>query len=407
MYENGVTYQYISEVTVGANTTVATLPAGSVAIANAAGTLKTDAITATQGKFRVVQKLSNGQIIYSPFFEAADYSARSEAYAAATEQVSYFGYNGTSGDLGSPTVGELYTLSVLLRTTAPATNTKGVVKTVPYKAEAATQLDLAGGLLDSFNRTFSPTRLAYGMIKGEQINSGTGVDLDNTTAATGDLTVVKGSKTITAATDATAGGDLVAGGLIRIGLTTTSPVYLITAVDGTAETITIDTAYQGESATIGDDASQLIVAGSIGDFGLKFTGIDRFASITFNPQTDFYSKTAFSISGNDTFDSDVVFTTATAASTGTGTYPQVAQAEVKQGMNDGVAKFQQAYPAPVFRSEATDGNTYDTFVVEASDKNYTSATTGQQPVSKYTFVIRTLVALTGDGLNTVLVTDAV
>ena len=78
--------------------------------------------------------------------------------------------------------------------------------------------------------------------------------------------------------------------------------------------------------------------------------------------------------------------------------------ESKLAMNEGKGKYSSAYPATSYRGEAdlaTPG-TYDTIILDCTSSNYTSATTGINPVSKFRILIRQKIALNGDDVDTAL-----
>jgi hypothetical protein len=417
MFENGVTYQYIGNVTNGATsgTTLGKdIAVGSVAVVKVADNkvYETDQ-TAVTGLFRLVQKTAGGQLIYSPEFEMTKVTIGSKSYTAATEQVTYFGYNSSSGSLGTIVSGSTYVLSITLSSYAPGIGTSPLVKTIPHVATSAKESDLAMGLAQSFHRVFD--REPYKVIKCDVVSSAA------VTAANGfknaqDVTVVKGSLAVTCTTDVTyqaAGGEtLVVGDYLRIGsvgggTALSSSVYEVTAISGVKVTLDRPVAEASGTYTAVDGTSDIEVipaaTGDASDFGFKFTGLNRFADTAFNPQNDFYSKTRFEVASAD-FDAGTVVTESAVASEGVGTAYEVAQFESKQAMNDGVGKYASAYPATVYRGEAdlTTPGTYDTITIDGVKNEYTSATTGQTPVSKFSLIIRTKVALTGDDVDTAL-----
>lgn len=419
MFENSVTYQLIGNVT-NAGTKDSTLgkdiAAGSVALLKVADhTVQEDDETSTAGLFRFVQKTAGGQLIYSPEFEMSKATITSQVYVAAAEQVTYFGYNGSSSSLGTITSGNTYVLSILLKNYAPGVGTTPLIKTIPYTATASTEYNVAFGLAASFERVFS--REPYKLIQCDVISDDASVD-----SSGGVFSVTNGSNVVTtvesagAAADAgkydTDSGSIAVGDLIRFTAATealTDPVYKVTAVSGigtAAATITLDRKYTGTTnASYAANAVGVIASATAiaGDYGFKFTGIDRFAATGFNPQTDFYSKTRFEVSSSD-FDADTVSTLSVAASEGSGTAYEVAQLENFCAKNEGLGRVSSAYPPTATRTEtdlATPG-TYDTMVVSAYNNSMVNGVTGQQPVSKFTIVIRTKVALTGDDVDTAL-----
>jgi len=387
IFEKDVTYQYIGNVANGATdgtTKAEDIAAGSVAIVDSSNTVEENSILSSDSKYRIVQKLANGKLVYSPYFKGSQISVEGKEYVASTEQVSYLGYNTTSGSLGTIAVDDLLTLSVYLHQTSPVVNNTPLVKTIPFKAQAATQENASKGLLESFDRQFA--REPYPMIKAERVYSGALTELTN------DTTVTNGSKTV-----ASDGHGLTAGDIVSL----RDIAYVVTSA--TTNEFVLDTPYKGDTETIvvASTVDQAASAAAGGDWGIKFTGLNRFASVGFDPVTDTYSKVRFTISA-DGFDSSVSITEDTEATEGEGTYYQVANQEIYSAMNSYAGRYVQAYPPTKYRTEADDSTTYDTLVLNATDSNYTSATTGINPKSLYTMIIRLDSTLTGDAVDTAL-----
>lgn len=412
MFEDSVTYQYIGNVTNGATTEVTTasgIASGSVALVNEAGVVYEDNQTASTAKWRIANKLSTGKIVYSPFFVPSAVTITSASYSAPVEQVSTWGYNGTDGSLGAITSGNVYSLSVVLQHTATMINSYPFIKTIPYKATAATQYNVANGLDIIFDKIMSKWP-GGSPIKVELLNSGTSIATSG-----GAFTVVNGSTTVTtvesagAAADAakydTDGATIVAGDIIRFGHATTKtyPVYKVVSISGTtaAKTIVLDRPYKGTSGTVAANATGVIAVISEGDYGLKFTGLDRFRNLTFNPVTDTYSKVKFAVTSED-FDSTVTFRTATDPSEGIGSYYEVAQREVYCAMNEYAGRFLSAYPPTKYRGEALSTEAYDIIVIEGTNEEAVFVGTGIKPVSKFRIILALEDSMTGDDVDTAL-----
>jgi len=285
MFEEAVTYQFIGNVTNGASDgdAATTMAAGSAALVKVDDdTVEETDVSASTAMYQVVQKLADGTYIRSPKFAPGNSTISGASYVAATEQLSYWGYNGTAGDLGTITSGNTYILSVLLRQTAPMANNTPLIKTIPWKATAGTQYNVANGLATIWKKTFR--REPYPMIKVEVVNSGTSIATSG-----GAFTVVQNSATITtvessgSAADAgkydTDGSTTVAGDIIRIGHATTKTVgvYKVVSITGggtAAATIVLDRVYEGATASVAATAVGVCVAADEGDYGLKLTGLN-------------------------------------------------------------------------------------------------------------------------------------
>lgn len=415
MFEDSVTYQYIGNVTSSASdgtTKAADIAAGSVALVDEAGVCytTTDKSAATT-KFRIANKLAGGQVIYSPFFVPASSTLSSDTYSANTQQVTYFGFNGSSGSLGTIVSGNVYILHVELKETAPMVGTSPLLRTVAWEATAATQYNVATGLDEIFDKQFSND--PYQRIKVERVNSASGTDTSG-----GVFSVTEGSTSVTTvessggANDAakydTDSSTITTGDIIRFSSATeddSDPVYKVTAITGggtASATITLDRPYKGDTdASYAANAVSVIASASEGNYGLKFTGLNRFADIDFDPVTDYFSLVNFKVNSDD-FDSNAETTYDTAAAQGSGTYYQVAQLEVYAGMNEYAGRFIEGYPPTKYRSEADSSNTYDTIVIEGTSEGVTWTGTGQQPVSSFRIFVRTEVSLDGDGVDAAL-----
>ena len=190
-------YQFIGNVTNGANTTIATLPAGSVALFDAAGANVTGALSATSQPLRVVAKKADGNLSFSPFFSYSELMAApiQKAFALDTQQVSYLGTNsaGTVTGLGTVTAGNAYIVDIEMLGSVSNTYTSPFIKTISYQASTGdATFNVAQGLFESAVRITN--RLPVIPIKVDRI-----ADIASVAALTGTSTiskVTKGSKTV-------------------------------------------------------------------------------------------------------------------------------------------------------------------------------------------------------------------
>jgi len=425
MFEDGVTYQYIGNVTNAAtdDTTLGKdIAAGSVALikvdgSSSHGKVQESDMTSSGATvpFKIVQKTAAGQLLFSPEFFMTRTTINSKVYTAPAEQVTYWGYTGVAsvGDLGTIVSGQTYSLHFDVENFAPGMGTSSLIKTVPFVATSALQSDLAIGLAGSFARIFA--REPYKLIQNSVVCDAA-VTAANGTKNTQDVTVVNGSRGLTFDTDVTyeaaGGATLVVGDYLRLGsvgggTALTDPVYEVTAISTVYVTVDRPITNASGTYTAVDGTSDIEVipaaTGNAAGWGFKLTGLDRFADTAFNPQNDFYSKVRFTVSSDD-FDAAVVATENTAASEGVGSHFEVAQRESKCAMNEGKGKYASAYPATSYRGEtdiSTPG-TYDTIILDCYDDRFLSAVTGQRPTSKFRIIINQKVALTGDDVDTAL-----
>ena len=378
MFEDSVTYQFIGNVTKGADTEPADildLPEGSVAIVDQNNDVVEDNDLAVGDRVRIAQK-ANGQMIYSPYFVMGSSTVNKYDYAADTQQVSYLGYNGTTGELDD-TAGATYTLGVNLLYTSGVLNTTPQIKTIPAYNQSGTQYELATVLLKSFNKMMTLENRKP--IRADRIYSGATTDIAET------LAVVKGSTGVTAGGSPPNAGDWIfiednAGDEI---------VYKVEAVSGS--NLTLDVPYTGDSETVSSNDWGTINDEDTGDWGIRFVG-EAVDPNSFDVVTETHRVVSFKLSWDRVdapaaadadpttidYDTDPVV--------GRGTFMEVGVREVYTTMNEG-NPFISAYPPTKYRKMADPDNEYNVYVINATDDEYTSATTGQKPVSKYNIYI--------------------
>lgn len=387
--ENSVTYQFIGNVARG-STALTALTDGMIALVDEAGVPVTTA--SVNSRLRVAQKV-NGQLVYSPFFVPASASLVAQDYVAPVEQVTYLGFNGTSGQLDTED-GREYVLSLILNHTQGIFNNTPMIKTIPAwvapqasgVTDSTIQLLLATALVESLNRQFR--RAPAQVVIGERVCSDAG-DALNTSIT--NLTFTNGSTVVvTTGTQA----DIAVGDLLRAGTAVTDPVYKVVSVDNAGNTITLDQPFAGATTTLEDTEAEKIIAADVDDanYGVKLTGVTT-------PIKDPVSETPGQVSFDVTFDKILnasdngiqpqILTTVTLdteAKEGLGTGAQVAVKEVYTTMNEGNAQV-CSYPPTKYRRAAELASNYNLIVVNATDEGYTSAATGIKPVSKYNIIM--------------------
>ena len=365
--ERNASYIYIQNVACGISDDAAfdTTAAGSVVIAKGTGLVESGSALAATDVYRVIQKKADGTYVFSPYFNSSTVSnAKKVAYAAATEQVSYWGYDGTynTTGLGTITTGNTYTLHFVLNHTRNIYNNAPQIKTVPYKAMSTSESALAAGLHAQFLRTFSLDREPAQTIKCERVYSG--AQLNALGTATAALT--NGSNAVVFSEDMTS--LVTAGTILRFGTSGagTAPCYIVTSHNsGTAaaRVYYLDVPYQG-TTTAALAAASVESAATGGYWGLKFTGVAQ----SFDPIVDSLTnnKVYFDITSEDF--GTVVEYKATKMSPGSGTYPQVAYQEIYSQFLD-KSPIVSVRPRTKYRQEATSGYTYTlyTFTVNTSD----------------------------------------
>lgn len=297
------------------------------------------------------------------------------AASARVEQVSYFGYNGTSGSIDAAN-STYYSLRLTLDHTFGMLNNSPLMLTIPYKSDAsATQSEVAAGL--AIAGTAVLDRQPYKSIKIERINAGAQANALGTATAS----LVNGGNTVVFSEDMTA--LVTTGTILRFGTSGagTAPCYIVTGHDSgaaAARIYTLDQKYQGSTTTALAAAS--VESVTEGNWGLKFTGISV-TDANFNPLYDEPFVVSFTIQPNSEFVTAKV-TNTTKPFIGRGTYQLVSAQEVyTQFQNKG--RHVSRYPRTEYLQSAVAGDTYAVFSFEVADQKYVSTTTGVSPISKW------------------------
>ena len=318
-----------------------------------------------------------GSVIHkSPTFDGGTVvNAVSKDTVALTEQVTYVGYNGTSGSLDAANA-TYYSLGIVLNHTFGLLNNSPLIKTIPFKSTAATQSNIAAGIVNAGVKAFD--RQANRDVKFERINSGAASDA----LGTATLSVVNQGTDIVFSEDMTA--LVTAGTIIRIGGlgAGTTPCYIVSSVDagvGAARVYTLDQKFQGSTDTA--VAANLVESVTEGDWGIKMTGVS-ITDAKFNPITDTPYVVDFEVELNDNFSTAEV-TYSTQPDIGFGTYQLVSYDEALGLFNDKDKQVNAYPPQPNHTFEAVVGEAYNLIEFEASDSKFSSATTGLNPISKF------------------------
>lgn len=199
LFENSASYLFVANTAIGSYTTVATMPNGSFAIVNDAGTVQTGAITSSTSTYRVVMKTAQGKVIYSPHFQGTKMSFKDyTAYDGHVEQVSFLGYNGSTGAMDA-SAGQTFKLRIFLEWTKSVLNNSALILEVPFYTTDATQRTLVDGLFDGVVALMN--RQPYTYLRVNRVS-----DLASMSAfATANMALVtKGSQTVAVYTKATA-----------------------------------------------------------------------------------------------------------------------------------------------------------------------------------------------------------
>jgi len=322
-------------------------------------TAKTTALSAGD-RFTIAYKNSKGVVIETPVIEY-DYIKNKAAvsYAAPSQRSRAIGYNGTSGSIDAVNNNDYVAHVFFYDNSKTFGYGKPVKFAAYYSSDAATQIEIADGLAKNFNKNFS--RETPKLIKAEVVLSDAGTAI----TGTGTLTVVNGSKFVTAGTDADA--VVAVGDYLRFGTDTTNSVYEVVAIDTATDIITLNMPYQGDSEVVAEASAEYIASA---DADAASAGIILTALATtsaFEPGVIRYDFTEFDLELKDDFGSTSL-TELTTPSLGSGTYWEVAQNEWFLKGNRGEPWRVGNYPKDL-SLEATEGKTYDQVSFSYVDKN--------------------------------------
>ena len=335
---------------------ISTLTDGEIGIFNRSKTTRlTEAAAAAGGEFTIVQGRGTATPFTSDVIDGSNVVKVTRAVAAAaTEQVDYIGYNGTSGAIQAIN-DNLYIARLNVDQSITANQGGIFIKHGQYKSDAsATQVEIADGLIESFINNFS--REAEKFIKFERVT-----DATTTASTSGNITVVKGSKYVTAATDIDNGGAVAGDYLVLDGV-----AYKVIAFNvGGAEVAELDIPYQGDSATIADaDCSFITAANAVAaasDWGIKLTGV----ALKFSLGKVKYKKASWKTTLQDFGTTKV--TESVGSNPGKGTYEQAAELEFFYKGNDG-EYFRMGEPN-IFAApkNVVAGQTYDSIIIDVAE----------------------------------------
>jgi hypothetical protein len=284
--------------------------------------------------------------------------------AIASEQVSYVGFNGASGDI-QVVANNFYTIKLehvpnsFAYGKRPANYKYGTYQSpLGITQGAAGQENVATGLVKSLIQNFRPNRSIDWRVFSSLVNSSVttaAVDTDITS-----FSLVKYSTAVTVVT--TGAAAITAGTYLRFGASTasTSIYKVVTGFSGGAGTytITLDYSWQADSATILDTDVVSVTTGT--DWGIKIVGIKQKYDVNRWRQYDKVRFNTFLEGFPDTATPTAV--TTTAAFDGIGVYEQVANDEYISWGDEGQIFVDQT--PPQFREQdAVVGTQYNPVVI--------------------------------------------
>ena len=220
---------------------------------------------------------NNGSVIISDAIETSKITQLvPKVGSAPVVQIDYLGFNGSTGDI-EEIADNNYIVTVYYEELFTATKDamynkhfRASTKAAPDKHAVAEQL-----VRDAIRNLGLLARDPNPLFRAELVSAGA-----SSTVATGadDFVFTKGSKFFTATDidNAVGGNALLVGGFIRIGTALTSPIYKVVAIDTVNNIGTLDTIYQGNTATIADTALRQVTAAAFngGAVGVKMTGYE-------------------------------------------------------------------------------------------------------------------------------------
>lgn len=287
--------------------------------------------------------------------------------ATYANQVSYIGYNGTTGDI-EVINDNLYQLTIeLLNVGGKLYGDK--IFGVYQSTGSATQKAIAAGLCANLAATQYGSRR---QMRFERVCDAAGAAVGTDC---GTFTVIYGSNRISATSDIDgyAGGaehtnELEVGDAIRIGTGVTDPVYIITAVDTTNNNLTIDMPYQGVSqSAIANTAIEVIASATATKWGIKCTALCN----DFTPGVFEYVVTRFNINLGNTPSGnfgDTITTEDTTGTEGKGYYKWLKETEWFL-VGNWNKPFRAGYPADTYNTNVEDDRYYSIIEIHYYEKD--------------------------------------
>jgi hypothetical protein len=320
----------------------------------------------------------------TPFTPKSIFVAKKKAYTPVAQQISTVGYNGTSGNIVNPGVGNSIILRNTFKTNFYQFSDKLMESIVGYKVTAAdTIFTLADALTKRaiqdvqkyVNIPFKVERISNGTVTATTSITGTAPTLKShvrvasgTTACT--VTVTNSSSVITfnAAQNIVSVG-FAAGDYIELD-GERYKIVTVAAISGSSTTlnVTLDVAYQGATATLANTVVKFWNTSDETKVGITFTGLPqaKFAPNIFRYETSKFVTTATNFSTTE------VINAAQVPTEGSGVYEQIAEEEfffqLGEGMHDN-ALIQ--VPPVTMRTNVSTSGTYSIIDLEVSTQSGT------------------------------------
>lgn len=345
--------------------------AGEVVAARPDGTIiNTVALADASSEFVIVQGQGPSlPLIKSPVIKKTNVTkVASKIYTAPTEQISYFGYNGTAGNIEAINSNE-YTLRVTFQEDTKTFGDKMNTIIANYISDSSTSVtEVAFKLAISLNK--SASIYADVPLKAEVITNGTIA----TVGAGVSAAVVNNSKTVTYS-----GGVLNAAIQADSFVTLAGATYQVASRAGLVVTLTMP--YEGASATIAAgttyaDAGYLTSTPTLA--GIKISGLVR----RFRAGVWVYYKVRFVVTAKNAGTTNI--TNAQAAYKGIGSGKEVQEIEWETVGNEGAFLRTPApgSPVPYLRLNSSENSVYSIINLQFFDQNGTGVVAAPVPSYK-------------------------
>lgn len=353
------------------------IKAGEVVVTSLSGTVLDSTTVANFSEIVLVQGQGAGlPLIKSSVIKKSNVTkSASRGYLAPAEQVAYFGYTGTAGNIDVTPLAAIgstneYVLRVNFREDTKTFGDKMNMIIGDYIASyGATVSDVAFGLAKNINKS------AYGWadvpVKAEVITNGTIA----TVGASVSALVTNGSKTVTYS-----GGTLNAAIVAGSYVTLAGATYQVASRNLLVLTLTMP--YQGASATIAAGTTYATDAGYLTTVptsaGIRITGLVR----RFRAGVWKYYKVRFVLTAKNA--GTTTITAATDANKGIGSGKEVQEIEWETVGNEGAFLRTPApgSPVPVLRLNSKEASTYGILNLQFFDQNGTGVVAAPVPSYK-------------------------
>lgn len=329
---------------------VANAPTGELGVYDATNALHTDAITSSE-EFFFVMRTTEG-VKRTPTYKLSEVTPRKKLYVAPVKQVSYIGWNGTSGALSNAAVAnrKVYGIKVIETTEG---NDPFPTWNYEYQANATdTIYEVMLALVNKINDDTAVEHKQNERLVDAKLKANSTLGNFAMTGTTPTLTFTNGSATVTLG-GTTPTFDGAAGDLLSVSATATPTVavgdiYKISAVSA-GVSVTLDRPYTGATVTLTQAQAQgtrLKKVTVVTAYGIELTAINY--------------DTHFRLAVNEEL-VNATITVGTAYVKGNGTYDQVLVIEKEGNIYDGFTaynnEFTDKYQTP--DSFVTVDETYD------------------------------------------------